>query len=56
MRKKRKYMKTPADNERFHTTAALFPAILYLIACKPIINVTFTASNLFKESNHAKQK
>jgi len=43
--------KCTASDKRFDTTAAvtpLFPQILYLIACKPIKNATFTASNLFK--------
>jgi len=34
----------------------LFFKILYLTACKPIKNATFAAVNIFKESNHAKQK
>jgi len=48
-----------AHNKGFGATAAvspLFPKILYLIACKPIKNSTFAAENIFKESNHAKQK
>jgi len=51
--------KMPAHKGRFHTTAAvilLFSKISRLIACKPIKNATFAAENIFKASNHAKQK
>ena len=55
----RKLTKMAAHNDRFGVMVAvipLFPKISYLIACKPIKNATFAAENIFKESNHAKQK
>jgi len=47
----------PAHKGRFHTTAAvilLFSKILYLIACKPIKNAIFAASNIFKRIESCK--